>query len=194
MKLIALLAFPFLLFLIASTQPPSTRMSAAEKLTPSYTGGLKERLAAREISTSEFKELLRRSAAAGRPLLINFWATWCHGCRQEMPDLVKISRQYRARGLVFVTVSMDKPTEIDKGVPEFLRQVGGSLKRAYLANPSDADAIMRVADAAWEGQMPATFLYDKHGNLAYSHKGVITPSEVQAAIEKVLAEQRPPNQ
>jgi thiol-disulfide isomerase/thioredoxin len=139
-----------------------------------------------EIKAADFRQLLQSSAASGRPLLVNFWATWCHGCRQEMPDLVKINNQYESRGLDFITVSMDKVADIDKGVPEFLDQVGGSHVRAYLLDESETDAAMQIADPAWKGEMPATFLYDRQGRLAYTHKGVITPAEVQSAIEKVL--------
>jgi thiol-disulfide isomerase/thioredoxin len=140
-----------------------------------------------EIKAADFRQLLQSSAAAGRPLLVNFWATWCHGCRQEMPDLVKIDGQNESRGLDFITVSLDKLSEIDKGVPEFLGQVGGSRVRAYLLDESETDAAMQIADPAWKGEMPATFLYDRQGRLAYTHKGVITPAEVQAAIEKILS-------
>jgi hypothetical protein len=75
---------------------------------------------------------------------------------------------------------------IDKGVPEFLNQVGGSLAHAYLANPDEADTIMHTAESTWGGEMPATFLYDSRGTLTYSHHGVITPAEVQSVIEKVV--------
>ena len=67
-------------------------------------------------------------------------------------------------------------------------QVGASLAHAYLANPDDADTIMHAAETKWDGQMPATFLYDGRGMLTYSHHGVITPAELQPAIEKVLGQ------
>ena len=140
----------------------------------------------RLITATDFKEILQAHAIERRPILVNFWATWCHGCRQEMPDLVKIDHQYHSQGLEFITVSLDKNSEIDKGVPLFLRDVGGSILRAYLMNPDDIDSAMKIADPNWQGQMPATFLYDSEGKLSYSHKGVISPSEVKTAIEKVL--------
>ena len=171
LRLLGVLALAATAVFVVTAQQPTRKVDAP---------------AVRQITANDFKELLRNRAVAGRPLLINFWATWCHGCRQEMPDLVKTGKQFEARGLEFITVSMDKPSEIDKGVPEFLNQVGASLAHAYLANPDEADTIMHAAEITWDGEMPATFLYDNRGTLTYSHHGVITPAELQSAIEKVL--------
>src|SRR5258707_2977419 len=56
----------------------------------------------REIDLDGLKKLIQRDPKDTRPLLINFWATWCDSCREEFPDLVKIDADYRAKGLNFV--------------------------------------------------------------------------------------------
>src|SRR5436190_16496020 len=62
----------------------------------------------RQIDLEGLKKLLQRDPKAARPLLINFWATWCDGCREEFPDLVKIDDDYRAKGLNFLSVTVDE--------------------------------------------------------------------------------------
>src|SRR4029453_14929586 len=58
------------------------------------------------IDVEGLKQLVKRDPARARPLLINFWATWCDPCRDEFPDLVKIDSDYRSKGLELVAVSL----------------------------------------------------------------------------------------
>lgn len=132
------------------------------------------------------KLLLRGEGGAARPLLLNFWATWCVPCRKEFPDLVKIDADYRGRGLEFVLVSADDVSEIKTSVPKFLRQMRAASMPAYLLNASDTEAAIAQVDPAWGGELPATFLFDRQGKLAYRHFGIIKPAELREAIDKVV--------
>src|SRR4051794_37851872 len=69
------------------------------------------------IDIEGLKPLLKPS---GKPLLINFWATWCDPCREEFPDLVKLDNEFRGK-IDLVTISMDDLADIDRDVPKFLR-------------------------------------------------------------------------
>jgi thiol-disulfide isomerase/thioredoxin len=146
-----------------------------------------------EIDADGLKKLLRRSeagttTAAARPLLVNFWATWCAPCRQEFPDLVKIDAEYRERALLeFVIVSVDDVAELKTGVPKFLRGMR-ALMPAYLLNASDTEAAIAQVDPEWGGELPATFLFDRKGTLVFKHTGVIDAAELRAALEKVISE------
>src|SRR5688500_15630769 len=61
----------------------------------------------REIDLEGLKKLLKRDDTQSRPLLVNFWATYCEPCRDEFPDLVQIDKDYKTRGLEFITISLD---------------------------------------------------------------------------------------
>lgn len=141
----------------------------------------------REIDTSALKELLRPKAQEPRPLLVNFWATWCDPCREEFPDLVRIDAEYRARGLEFITISLDDTSQIATNVPQFLKETKASMP-AYLLNTLDPDEAIEAVDRTWRGALPATFLYDARGQIVFKHTGRIKPAELRAAIEKVLSE------
>ncbi len=144
--------------------------------------------AVQEINTARLTELLRRDGGEGRtrPLLVNFWATWCVPCREEFPDLVRLDNEFRPRGLDFFTVSLDEPAEIRTTVPQFLREMRATAIPAYLLNAAEpADAITAV-DPSWGGGLPATFLYDARGQLVFKHMGRIKPAELRAAIERAI--------
>jgi thiol-disulfide isomerase/thioredoxin len=146
-----------------------------------------------EIKEAELKSLLGAGGARTRPLLVNFWATWCAPCREEFPDLVKIRKQYAADRLDFVVISLDDPSDIQKAVPEFLKEVRATLLPAYLLHADDDGAAINLVDPTWGGELPATFLYDRAGHLVFKHKGRISPADLRAAIDLTLgAKAQPP--
>lgn len=140
----------------------------------------------RQIDLEGLKKILQPDAKDARPLLINFWATWCDPCREEFPDLVKIDEDYRAKNLNFVTVSLDDVSEIGTEVPKFLKQMKATMPTVLLNIP-DPEPAIKAVDAAWTGQLPATFLYDKEGKVVFRHFGKISPAELRAAIDKEVS-------
>src|SRR5947208_16852313 len=86
----------------------------------------------REINLDGLKKILQRDPKDARPLLINFWATWCDPCREEFPDLVKIDADYRSKGLNFVAVSLDDITYIKIAVPKFLNDMKATVPDVLL--------------------------------------------------------------
>jgi len=140
-----------------------------------------------EIKEAELKSLLGAGDAHARPLLVNFWATWCAPCREEFPDLVKIRSQYGADRLDFALVSLDDVSDIDKAVPEFLGEVHAAALPTYLLHAEDEGAAINSVDSTWSGELPATFLYDRAGRLVFKHTGRIKPDELRAAIDQALS-------
>lgn len=138
-----------------------------------------------EIDLDGLKKILQRDAKDTRPLLINFWATWCDGCREEFPDLVKIDNDYRAKGLNFISVTLDEVTEIKTTVPEFLKEMKAQMP-VVLLNVKDPEPAIHAVDEKWDGQLPATFLYDKDGKVVFKYFGRIKPAELRSAIDKLV--------
>ncbi|MDT5120796.1 MAG: hypothetical protein QOC96_278 [Acidobacteriota bacterium] len=154
--------------------PPQTRRASSAR-TP----------AVRQINAEELKTLLQRSTKRSRPLLVNFWATWCDPCREEFPDLVQIDKDYKARGLDFVVVSLDDPDDAKTAVPQYLQQMHAAMP-AYLLNVADPEPAIKDVDATWTGSIPATFLFDSQGQIVFKHTGRILPGELRAALDKTL--------
>jgi thiol-disulfide isomerase/thioredoxin len=148
-------------------------------------GAAKPPIAVSEITAESLTSLLKRDSADPRPLLVNFWATWCDPCREEFPELVKIDQQYRKSGLEFIAVSLDDLADIKTGVPKFLRQMRATMP-AYLLNASDPELAINAVDPQWSGALPATFLYDGEGKVVFKHFGRIKPLELRAAIDKIV--------
>jgi len=137
----------------------------------------------RAVNAEEMQALLKRDGK--HPLLVNYWATWCDPCRDEFPDLVKIDRDYRAKGLDFIAISLDDLVDIKTAVPKFLLAMNAKMP-VYLLNVADPEPAINMVDKDWSGAMPATFLYDNNGKVVYKHFGRVNPGELRAAIEKLV--------
>src|ERR1700752_493423 len=135
------------------------------------------------INTDALKGLL--SEGRQRPLLINFWATWCDPCREEFPDLVKIDSDYKSQSLDFVTVSLDDFSDIKTSVPKFLVSMKATMP-AYLLNVSDPEPAINLVDKTWQGNLPATFLFNSKGEVVYRHFGRVDATELRAEIDKLV--------
>ena len=135
------------------------------------------------IDTDGLKTLLTRERE--HPLLVNFWATFCDPCRDEFPDLVKIDEEYRPQSLEFVTVSLDDVTDIKTSVPKFLQAMKASMP-AYLLETSDPEPAINLVDRRWQGDLPATYLYNAKGEVVFKHIGRVNTAELRQAIEKVV--------
>ena len=134
-----------------------------------------------EIDETSLKTALKPN---GKPLLVNFWATWCVPCREEFPDLVRIDTEYKGK-IDFITISLDDLAEINRDVPKFLVSMKAEMP-AYLLKVADESAVISSIAKDWSGGMPFTILYNEKGEIAYIRQGKVKPDAVKAEIDKLI--------
>ena len=117
----------------------------------------------------------------GKVILFNVWATWCHPCRAEIPELQALHAKYQPRGLELVGVSVD-----NDGANEDIKAFVQEFKMSY---PIWRDPDERVSSQFMLVGVPATFLIDKQGVLRWRKTGPVAPGDtsLSAAIERALA-------
>lgn len=120
----------------------------------------------------------------GKPLLVNFWATWCDPCREEFPDLVKIDAEYKGK-IDFITISLDDPADINTLVPKFLSGQKAEMP-AFLLKAADESAVISSIAKDWSGGLPFTILYNEKGEIAFFRQGKVKVDMMKAEIEKLL--------
>jgi thiol-disulfide isomerase/thioredoxin len=108
-------------------------------------------------------ENMRLSEHSGEVVLINFWATWCGPCRQEMPLLDEIYGKYRRAGLVLFSVNLDEANNLDAA-----REMATTLRVSY---PVLFDERKEVSRAYQASSMPLTVLIDREGVVRYISEG-----------------------
>ncbi|MDQ3798353.1 MAG: TlpA family protein disulfide reductase [Acidobacteriota bacterium] len=168
---------------------PASRAAAATKKKP-----VPKKAAARvnpnlpkvtQIDAAGLQNLLKRGEGeSAKPLLINFWATWCEPCREEFPDLVKIDEDYKGK-IDFITISLDYLSEINGDVPKFLAEMKAAMPAYLLKTENESEAIALVSKD-WQGGLPFTILFDAKGAEAYQRQGKIKVETVRAQIDKLL--------
>lgn len=142
---------------------------AAEGLTP--------------IDEAGFRKLVDEHR--GRVLLIDFWATWCAPCREEMPKLVALHSRY-AKEMDFFAISCDEP-EAAAQAAKFVAANGVPTPR-YIRQTSDDDHFINAIDPKWSGALPALFLFDRAGRQIKSFVGESDMRQVEAAVRQSLAD------
>ena len=115
-----------------------------------------------------------------RPLLINVWATWCLPCREEFPDLVKISNNYKNKVNV-VGISVDDQEVLDSKVIPFLKNQKADFE-VYLLKVVEPEDFINLLNKKWSGAIPATFIYDKVGN----QKEMLIGKQSYESFDRVL--------
>jgi thiol-disulfide isomerase/thioredoxin len=119
------------------------------------------------------------TAPGAKATLVNVWATWCAPCREEFPDLLRVHRAYRDRGMRLILVSADVEDQSEQA-RRFLDQMGIDFP-TYLKGQKDMEFIDGL-DPRWSGALPATFVYDADGRLRSFHEGRTT----EAAFESLV--------
>lgn len=122
-------------------------------------------------------------AAKAKVVVVNVWATWCIPCREEMPDLVKLRRDYKDRGVALLLVSGDFSTERDAAAT-FLGEQGVDFP-TYIKTGDDM-AFINAFDPKWSGALPATFIFDGQGTLRHALLGKSSYAQFEAKVLDVL--------
>jgi thiol-disulfide isomerase/thioredoxin len=135
-----------------------------------------------QVDDLRLKQIMRPKS--GKPLLVNFWATWCDPCREEFPELVKIDGDYKGK-IDFITVSLDFPEQKDTAVPKFLTEMKAEMP-TYLLVSQDESAIISAIAKDWTGGLPFTILYNGKGGLAYFRQGKVKPELLRTEIDKLV--------
>ncbi len=132
-----------------------------------------ERLGGGTLSLSELR---------GKVVLLDFWATWCPPCVEEMPELFKLSGEYAGKGVVLVAANRVE-TDSRGAVSAFLARSG--------LRPSDSARVVfageELLDAYRIEALPTVYVIDREGNVLDAHQGLASERELRAFIEAALA-------
>jgi thiol-disulfide isomerase/thioredoxin len=122
----------------------------------------------------------------GRPVILHFWATWCVPCLTELPFLDRAAKYLSRKGVDFLPVSLDSPTQLSaKHVGALLAQRVRDPHWSPILKVGDIDAFMTSIDPHWEGAIPVFFVFDSDTRMRRTHLGNISQSELDALADWV---------
>ncbi len=114
-------------------------------------------------------ENLKLSELRGEVVMVNFWASWCGPCRQEMPLLDQLYKRYQPMGFTILGVNVEENAGAAKKV----------LQEQPVSFPILFDPSNQVSELYQVSAMPSTFLVDRDGKLRFLHKGYLPGYEEQ---------------
>lgn len=119
-----------------------------------------------EISISDF---------SGDIIVLNFWATWCPPCREEIPDFIAVYDKYKDQGVQFIGVSNEDASTI--------KNFAGEYKINYILLVDRSSVIMSDWDVR---AIPTTYILGKDGQILYKNVGMMTGTQLERIIEDSL--------
>lgn len=131
--------------------------------------------------TSIEGKTVRLSDYRGKVVLINFWATWCPPCGAEMPDLVKLQKEYGKEGLQIIGITYP---------PEQLERVRKFTRGMKVNYPVALGTLETKASFSADPTLPLTIIIDREGTIRGNIAGMILPAEFDEQIKPLLLQQK----
>ncbi len=116
---------------------------------------------------------------AGKVVVVNFWATWCHPCQKEIPDLSKAYDKYKSKGLVMLGVMSDQPDNNQ------LLNFQSDYEMSYPIVRSNSDILVSYS---YPDALPTTFIFDRGGKQVYSHVGPLAQEKLEQVLAPLIAQ------
>ena len=115
----------------------------------------------------------------GKVLVVNFWATWCVPCREEMPEFVRAQNEYGGKGLQIVGIAVDNADKVQ----QFSHELGLNYPALIGGYPA-MDLSKALGNELLA--LPFTLVLDRQGKVAYTHLGPVKPEQFRGVISKLL--------
>lgn len=115
----------------------------------------------------------------GKVLVVNFWATWCVPCREEIPDFIRLQKEFGDKGVQFVGIAAD---QADK-VAAFSNELQINYPQ-LIGNYAALELAKRVGNRI--SALPFTVVLDRHGRLIHRQLGILKPEKLRSIFGEIL--------
>lgn len=139
-----------------------------------------------QVRKVKIDELTSYIDSCEHPLVVNFWATWCAPCVEELPWLQEGVAQFKKEKVELVLVSLDFDKEYPKGLQDFIQKKNYKATYFWL-DESNADYFCPKIDEKWSGGIPATLFINKKTGYRKFFERQLTDRQVVPEIKQLIA-------
>ena len=125
------------------------------------------------------------TAESDSVLVLNFWATWCKPCVEELPAFIQLEQEFANQKVRFVYISLDFKRELDTSLKNFILRKQFKSSVALLDEP-DYNAWIDKVDPSWQGAIPATLVLDRKNGRRTFHEGELNYESLKSILKKYL--------
>ena len=115
----------------------------------------------------------------GKVIVVNFWATWCAPCREEIPVFIRLQEKYRSHGLQFVGIAIDQPDKVRPYAAEL-----GMNFPVLIGGVGAIDLSRQLGNRA--GVLPFTVILDRHGKIVHTEIGAVKEAKFEPLLASLL--------
>jgi len=135
------------------------------------------------IPVISLQQLEKITQGEDRLYVINFWATWCKPCIEELPYFEKINEEYKDKGVETILVSLDFEEHLKEKVQPFV--IENQLKsKVYLLDIEKQKGWIDKVNPSWSGAIPATIIQSKYIKNTFFKEGELSLKELEELVEK----------
>ncbi|MCB9305719.1 MAG: redoxin domain-containing protein [Lewinellaceae bacterium] len=117
--------------------------------------------------------------------VLNFWATWCAPCVEELPSFEKLNRAYADRKVKVVLISTDFKRNVETRVKPFVKERGLQSEVVFM-NESNPNNYINLVDTSWTGAIPATLIYSKRKGVSLFFEKKLDYESLETAVKTAL--------
>jgi thiol-disulfide isomerase/thioredoxin len=117
--------------------------------------------------------------------VVNFWATFCKPCNEEIPDFIRLAEKYKKQKVKLMLVSLDLASYVPVRLPEFIKKNNYKTNHVWL-NETDADRFCPMIDAKWSGAIPATIIVNNKTGYRKFFDDQINTTDFEAALKTAM--------
>jgi thiol-disulfide isomerase/thioredoxin len=138
------------------------------------------------ISKWKIEDVVRSYSAKNDTVyVVNFWATFCKPCNEEIPDFIRLVEKYKTQKVKLLLVSLDLPSYVPVKLPAFIKKYKYNTNHVWL-NETNADRFCPMIDEKWSGAIPSTIIVNNNTGYRKFVEDQISASDFEKFLKEAI--------